>query len=158
MADNKKGGFFSFLLKDKIVARPGFNRWWVPPASISIHLCIGSVYAWSVFNPALTRELGVVVSAAGDWSLGSVVWIFSVAIVCLGLAAAVAGRWLEDVGPRCVGVTAAFLWGGGVLSWIPRNNISPALAGIFWIWGSWWMWLRVGLCLACFNSDSMVSR
>ncbi len=115
MADNNKGGFFSFLLKDKIVAKPGFNRWWVPPASISIHLCIGSVYAWSVFNPALTRELGVVVSAAGDWSLGSVVWIFSVAIVCLGLAAAVAGRWLEDVGPRCVGVTAAFLWGGGFL-------------------------------------------
>ena len=115
MANSSDQGFFAFLLKDRIIARPGFNRWLVPPASISIHLCIGSVYAWSVFNPALTKELGVVVSAAGDWSLGNVVWIFSVAIVCLGLAAAVAGRWLEDVGPRCVGVTAAFLWGGGFL-------------------------------------------
>ncbi|MCB1440693.1 MAG: OFA family MFS transporter [Nitratireductor sp.] len=101
------------LKKEHIVARPGFNRWLVPPASIAIHLCIGSVYAWSVFNPSLTRELGVVAPAADDWNLGSVVWIFSVAIVFLGLAAAFAGKWLEDVGPRMVGVVAAILWGGG---------------------------------------------
>ena len=49
-------GPFGFLHKDNIVAKPGFNRWLVPPASIAIHLCIGSVYAWSVFNPALTRD------------------------------------------------------------------------------------------------------
>ena len=106
---------FSFLLKDRIIAPPGFNRWRVPPASIAIHLCIGSVYAWSIFNPALTRELGVTAYAANDWQLSTVVWIFSVAIVALGLAAALAGKWLEDVGPRCVGVTAAFLWGGGFI-------------------------------------------
>ena len=57
----------------------------------------------------------MVVSAADDWSLSSVVWIFSVAIVALGLAASIAGKWLEEVGPRCVGVTAAFLWGGGFI-------------------------------------------
>lgn len=109
------GSLLSILMKDKIVASPGFNRWLVPPASIAIHLCIGSVYAWSIFNPALTKEFGVVTSAADDWSLSSVVWIFSVAIVFLGLAAAIAGKWLEEVGPRCVGVTAAFLWGGGFI-------------------------------------------
>lgn len=54
------------LLKESIIAAPGFNRWRVPPASIAIHLCIGSVYAWSIFNPALQKELGVVGSAAGD--------------------------------------------------------------------------------------------
>ncbi len=104
-----------FLLKESIVAAPGFNRWRVPPASIAIHLCIGSVYAWSVFNPPLSKQLGVVSQAAGDWKLDHVVWIFSIAIVFLGLSAAVAGRWLEKVGPRCVGVTAALLWGGGFL-------------------------------------------
>ena len=104
---------FSFLMKDRIVAPDNFNRWRIPPASIAIHLCIGSVYAWSIFNPALIKELGVVTSAADDWTLSSVIWIFSVSIVCLGLAAAIAGKWLEDVGPRCVGVTAACLWGGG---------------------------------------------
>jgi len=106
---------FSFLMKDRIVAPEGFNRWRVPPASIAIHMCIGSVYAWSIFNPALIKELGVVGSSADDWTLSSVIWIFSVAIVCLGLAAAIAGKWLEDVGPRCVGVTAACLWGGGFI-------------------------------------------
>ena len=110
---NASSGALGFLHKSHIVAGAGFNRWLVPPASIAIHLCIGSVYAWSVFNPPLTRELGVVAASADDWSLGSVVWIFSVAIVCLGLAAAFAGKWLEDVGPRMVGVVSATLWGGG---------------------------------------------
>ncbi|MDA9655066.1 OFA family MFS transporter [Pelagibacteraceae bacterium] len=109
------GGMFSFLLKDRIVAPKNFNRWRIPPASIAIHLCIGSVYAWSIFNPALIKELGVVSSSAEDWTLSSIIWIFSVAIVFLGLAAAIAGKWLEDVGPRCVGVTAACLWGGGFI-------------------------------------------
>lgn len=104
---------FEALKKERIVAEPGYNRWRVPPASIAIHLCIGSVYAWSLFNPPLTKASGVVASAAGDWDLGSVVWVFSVAIVFLGLTAAVAGRWLEKVGPRMVGVAAAFCWGGG---------------------------------------------
>lgn len=115
MSNANSGGAFGFLMKENIVAKPGFNRWLVPPASIAIHLCIGSVYAWSVFNPALTRELGVVAPAADDWSLSSVVWIFSVAIVFLGLAAAFAGKWLEKVGPRMVGVVAATLWGGGFI-------------------------------------------
>ncbi|WP_370207292.1 OFA family MFS transporter [Pararhodobacter marinus] len=115
MSNAHGGGAFGFLHKRNIVAQPGFNRWRVPPASIAIHLCIGSVYAWSVFNPPLTRQLGVVAPAAGDWSLSSVVWIFSVAIVFLGLAAAFAGKWLEEVGPRMVGVVAAFLWGGGFI-------------------------------------------
>jgi len=106
-------GVYERLHKDRIVAAPGFNRWRVPPASIAIHLCIGSVYAWSIFNPPLTRALGVVGASAGDWPLEDVTRIFSVAIVFLGLAAAIAGKWLEEVGPRMVGVVAACLWGGG---------------------------------------------
>ena len=101
------------LSKERIIAGPGFNRWRVPPASIAIHLCIGSVYAWSVFNGPLTRVVGVAASSAEDWSLGAVVRVFTVAIVFLGLSAAFAGRWLERVGPRAVGTVAALCWGGG---------------------------------------------
>ena len=61
------------------------------------------------------RVFGVVTPAADDWSLTNVLWIFSVAIVFLGLAAAFAGKWLEEVGPRKVGVVAAICWGGGYL-------------------------------------------
>ena len=101
------------LSKDRIVAKPAFNRWLIAPAALGIHLCIGSVYAWSLFNPALVKRIGVVTSAADDWSLKSVVWIFTVAIVFLGLSAAIAGKWLEQVGPRMVAVVAACCWGGG---------------------------------------------
>jgi len=103
------------LAKDRIIAAPGYNRWRVPIASILIHLCIGSVYAWSIYNPHLTRINGVVTSAGDDWSLSEVVWVFTVAIVFLGLAAAFAGKWLEQVGPRMVGVVSACCWGGGYL-------------------------------------------
>nr|NIV76424.1 MFS transporter [Gammaproteobacteria bacterium] len=105
----------SFFSKDRIVAPSGFNRWRVPPASIAIHLCIGSVYAWSIYNPPLTQVVGVVGSSASDWALADVVWVFTVSIVTLGLAAAFAGRWLETVGPRTVGLVAAACWGGGYL-------------------------------------------
>ena len=105
----------NILAKENIVAPPGFNRWLIVPAALGIHLCIGSVYAWSIFNPALIRQIGVVTSAADDWTLKGVVWIFTVSIVCLGLAAAIAGRWLEQVGPRMVGTVSACCWGGGFI-------------------------------------------
>lgn len=105
----------SFMFKPAIVADDGFNRWLVPPAAIMTHLSIGSVYSWSLFNEPLTRELGVVASAATDWELGSIVPVFSTSIVCLGLSAAVAGKWLEDVGPRLVGAVSATCWGGGFM-------------------------------------------
>src|SRR5688500_18255724 len=116
------------LSKDRIIAPPGYSRWLVPPASIAIHLCIGSVYAWSNFNPPLTKVQGVVASAAADWTLSQVVWIFTVASVFLGLSAAVAGKWLETVGPRMVGTVAACCWGGGFLIgslgiWLDRKSV-----------------------------------
>jgi MFS family permease len=103
------------LDRERIIAPPDYNRWRVPLASVAIHLCIGSVYAWSIYNPPLTKVFGVVSSAADDWTLSQVVWIFTVAIVSLGLSAAVAGRWLEKVGPRRVGTVAACCWGGGYI-------------------------------------------
>ncbi|MCY3812393.1 MAG: OFA family MFS transporter [Gammaproteobacteria bacterium] len=103
------------LSKERIVAPRGYNRWRIVPAALGIHLCIGSVYAWSIFNPALVRQMGVVASAADDWTLREVMRVFTVAIVFLGLAAALAGRWLEHAGPRRAGVVAACCWGGGLV-------------------------------------------
>ena len=78
-------------------------------------MCIGSIYAWSIYNPALIRSLGIVASAPDDWSLRQVVWIFTAAIVAAGLAATMAGRWIEVLGPRKIGLVAAGCWGGGYL-------------------------------------------
>jgi MFS family permease len=87
----------------------------VPPAALAIHLSIGQAYAFSVFNVPMTRLLGITHSLPDDWKLTSLGWIFSIAIVFLGLSAAFAGKWVEDVGPRKAMFTAACCFGGGFL-------------------------------------------
>ena len=86
----------------------------MPPASIANHPCIGSVYVRSTFNASLTRLNGVVPSSGDDWTPQAVVGVFMVAIVCLGLAAALAGRWLGQIGPPVVGTIAAAVRGDSI--------------------------------------------
>src|SRR6266436_8941597 len=100
------GGFGAptgLLDRERIVAPAGFNRWLVPPAALAIHLCIGQAYAISVFNLPLSRAIGITQPAASDWKLTTLGWIYTLAIVFLGLSAAFAGTWLERAGPRKVG-------------------------------------------------------
>ena len=107
--------FLGFLDRSRTVAGPGYNRWLVPPAALSIHLAIGQAYALSVFNLPLTRVLGVTRSAPEDWKLTTLGWIFSIAIVVLGLSAALFGKWLERAGPRKAMFAAAVCFSGGFL-------------------------------------------
>ncbi|MDO8304743.1 OFA family MFS transporter [Herminiimonas sp.] len=106
---------FEFFAKDRSVAAPGFNRWMVPPAALAVHLCIGQAYAFSVFNGPLSKAIGIDSPAPDDWKLTTLGWIFSLAIVFLGLAAAFGGKWLEKVGPRLTMFAAACCFGGGFL-------------------------------------------
>ncbi len=105
----------SFLDRERTVAGPGFSRWMVPPAALCVHLCIGQAYALSVFNLPMTKLIGITASAPGDWQLTNLGWIFTLAIFCLGLSAAVFGRWVEEGGPRRAMFTAALCFGGGFL-------------------------------------------
>ncbi|WP_119065704.1 OFA family MFS transporter [Rubrobacter indicoceani] len=104
-----------FLSKERITAGPGFNRWLVPPAALAVHLCIGQAYAFSVFNEPMTRLIGISEPGQGDWSLATLGWIFSIAIVFLGLSAAIFGSWVERSGPRKTMFTAACCFGGGFI-------------------------------------------
>jgi len=90
----------SFLDRERSVAHPGDSRWLVPPAALAIHLAIGQAYAFSVFKIPLSQLIGVSKPAAGDWKQTQIAWIFSLAIVMLGLSAAAFGKWLEGAGPR----------------------------------------------------------
>src|SRR5215813_212149 len=107
--------FLSVLDREHIVAPQNYNRWLVPPAALCVHLCIGQAYAFSVFNLPMTKLIGITDSAPDDWKLTELGWIFSIAIVFLGLSAAVAGTWLDRVGPRKAMFTAACCFGGGFL-------------------------------------------
>ena len=89
------------------VAPPGFSRWLIPPAALSVHLCIGQVYATSVYKNSFVSHF--------DASATSVGIIFSIAIVMLGLSAAVGGTWVEANGPRKAMFVSACFWAAGFL-------------------------------------------
>jgi MFS family permease len=103
------------LAKETAVARPGYNRWLTPAAALAVHLCIGQVYALSVFYGPLSHLIGGTRPAPGDWTEAQLGWIFTVAIVTLGLSTALAARWLDRAGPRAVIFVAACCFGGGFL-------------------------------------------
>src|ERR1700758_1529538 len=131
------------------VAKPGFNRWLVPPAALCIHLCIGMAYGFSVFWLPLSRAIGLTAPKACpditlvqelftttcDWKVASLGWMFTLFFVVLGVSAAIWGGWLERAGPRKAGVVAALCWGGGLL------------IGAFGIYVHqlWIMWLGSGV-------------
>ncbi|MET0447263.1 MAG: OFA family MFS transporter [Aeromicrobium sp.] len=89
------------------IAKPGFNRWLIPPAALAVHLCIGQVYATSVYKASLVEHF--------DSSLTAIGVIFSIAIVMLGVSAAIFGTWVDSGGPRRAMVTAALFWSGGFM-------------------------------------------
>ncbi|PWH05895.1 MFS transporter [Brachybacterium endophyticum] len=96
----------SVLDRDAIVAPVRFNRWLIPPAALAIHLSIGQVYAFSVFKAPLIEHFGYS-EGQGEVATG---WIFSLAIAMLGISSAIAGTWVERVGPRMSMVTSGTFW------------------------------------------------
>jgi MFS family permease len=109
------GQSYGLLSRGRIIARPGFSRWMVPPAALCVHLCIGQAYAFSVFNLPMTKLIGITQSAPDDWKLTDLGWIFSIAIFFLGVSAAILGRWVEEGGPRKAMFASGLCWGAGFL-------------------------------------------
>jgi MFS family permease len=89
------------------VAPPGWSRWLVPPAALSVHLSIGQAYAWSVFKPPLESALGL----SGTQSALP----FQLGIVMLGLSAAFGGTLVERNGPRWAMTVALCCFSSGFL-------------------------------------------
>ena len=59
-----------WLSRERIVAKPGFSRWLVPPAALAIHLCIGMAYGFSVFWLPLSKAVGITQSLTCPKDLG----------------------------------------------------------------------------------------
>ncbi|QII06514.1 OFA family MFS transporter [Rhodococcoides fascians A25f] len=110
------------LDRSRIVATPEWSRWLIPPAALSIHLAIGSAYAWSVFKNAISQPDALGLS-------GTVTAIpFQLAIVMLGLSAAIFGTRVEKNGPRwAMAVSLVFFVSGLLIS-----ALGMAL-GQFWL-------------------------
>ncbi|MEU8821419.1 OFA family MFS transporter [Actinoplanes sp. NPDC048796] len=95
------------LDRQHTVAPAGYSRWLIPPAALSVHLCIGQVYATSVYKNSFIAHFDASQTAIGV--------IFSIAIVMLGLSAAVGGTWVEANGPRKAMFVSACFWAAGFL-------------------------------------------
>jgi len=123
-------GAYPLLAKERTIAKAGFNRWLVPPAALAIHLCIGMAYGFSVFWLPLSKAIGIaeplscpegsgllhaLFAADCDWRISELGWMYTLFFLLLGSSAAIWGGWLERVGPRKAGFTAAICWGGGLL-------------------------------------------
>ena len=83
------------------------NRWLMALSAVGVHLCIGSVYAWSVYVNPIQEQL--------NWTLTDVTITFSIAILCLGLSAALMGKFVERNGPKVSALIAASLFGLGTM-------------------------------------------
>jgi MFS family permease len=136
------------LDKERIIAKPGFNRWLVPPAALAIHLCIGMAYGFSVFWLPLSRAIanpdpscseltliGALFTTACNWRVADLGWIYTLFFVFLGCSAAIWGGWLERVGPRKAAFVSACCWCGGILI---------AAVGVM-THQLWLMWLGAGV-------------
>jgi OFA family oxalate/formate antiporter-like MFS transporter len=83
------------------------NRWLMALSAVGVHICIGSVYAWSVYVKPIQEQM--------QWNLTDVTIAFSVAIFFLGLSAALMGKFVEKNGPRVSAIIAASLFGLGTI-------------------------------------------
>lgn len=86
---------------------PAARRWPIALAGTALQVCLGTVYAWSYFQTPIRETQG--------WSNEAVTAIFSMAICCLGLAAAWGGWQLQQgkLSPRLLAVTGGGLFGLG---------------------------------------------
>jgi MFS family permease len=95
------------LNRSRTVAPEGWSRWLVPPAALAVHLSIGQAYAWSVFKSPLEHTLGLNGVESG--------LPFQIAIVMLGLSAALGGTLVERNGPRWAMAVSSVCFGSGFL-------------------------------------------
>ena len=82
------------------------NRWLIALSAIGIHICIGSVYAWSVLTKPIMQAMG--------FTLKETTLTFSIAILFLGLSAGFLGDYVEKYGPRKSGLTSTCFFGLGM--------------------------------------------
>jgi len=84
------------------------NRWMFIIAGFIINLCLGTIYAWSVFRPPLHQ-------APYNLRPTESVVPFSVFLLLFGVTFAFSGKMIGEVGPRRPALIGAALLGAGYL-------------------------------------------
>jgi len=82
------------------------NRWLVVGGAILIQLCLGAIYAWSVFTPSL-KEAG--------WTSAQTQAVFSAGLASFAVVMVIAGRLMPKVGPRALAIAGGVVLGAGYI-------------------------------------------
>jgi OFA family oxalate/formate antiporter-like MFS transporter len=83
------------------------KRWWIAVAAVIMQLCLGSVYAWSVYKKPLMTAHG--------WPEFWTQFTFMICIFIIGLSAAFGGILVDKKGPKFVATIGGILFGIGTL-------------------------------------------
>ena len=105
------------------------RRWPVVVGAILLQLCLGAIYAWSVFTPAL-KEAG--------WSNLETQIVFSTGLASFAVVMVFAGRNLDTIGPRRLAVAGGLALGAGyaIASIGGGTNFWTVLLGVGLIGGT----------------------
>lgn len=82
------------------------NRNFVVFGAIIIQLCLGAIYAWSVFTPQL---------AEAGWSKTQTQAVFSAGLALFAIVMVIAGRMMPKIGPRKLAMLGGIVLGVGYL-------------------------------------------
>lgn len=82
------------------------NRWWVVVGALLIQLCLGAIYAWSVFTPSL-------VATPYNFTAAQTQLIFGVGLACFATAVIAAGHMQAKFPPSRVAALGGIILGAG---------------------------------------------
>lgn len=83
------------------------KRWLIAAGAVVMQMCLGSVYAWSVFKKPLIASYG--------WAETPTQATFMILMLVIGVSAAFGGMLVDKKGPKFVATIGAILFGLGTL-------------------------------------------
>ncbi|MBQ7149264.1 MAG: OFA family MFS transporter [Pseudobutyrivibrio sp.] len=88
------------------------KRWIILLAGCFINLCLGSIYAWSVFSPAMAAHLSSITGS--EITPGGLAIVYTIAN-SVGPITMISGGWFNDkIGPKKVILVGGIMWGLGM--------------------------------------------
>ena len=82
------------------------NRWLVVVGAVLIQLCLGAIYAWSVFTPSLDEA---------GWSKAETQGVFAAGLAAFAIVMVIAGRLMPKLGPRKLAMAGGVVLGLGYI-------------------------------------------
>ncbi|MBN1197218.1 MAG: OFA family MFS transporter [Candidatus Aminicenantes bacterium] len=82
------------------------NRWIVVAGAVLIQLCLGAIYAWSVFTKPLVEA---------GWTRAQTQGVFSAGLAAFAVVMVLAGRLMPRIGPRRLAILGGFVLGTGYI-------------------------------------------